>query len=87
MLDISKMKEGDYAGLCLLQKNFGLIGVKIENGKANILMTSANTGKPVELERVPLKNKTVFLKQNAISMTELIPLIFSIVLTEKFGQK
>lgn len=62
MLDISKMKEGDYAGLCLLQKNFGLIGVKIENGKANILMTSANTGKPVELERVPLKNKTVFFK-------------------------
>lgn len=62
MLDISKMKEGDYAGLCLLQKNFGLVGVKIENGKANILMTSANTGKPVELERIPLKNKTVFFK-------------------------
>ncbi|MFN8431933.1 MAG: glycoside hydrolase 43 family protein [Spirosomataceae bacterium] len=62
MLDISKMKEGDYAGLCLLQKNFGLVGVKIENGKAIILMTSANSGKPVELERIPLKNKTVFFK-------------------------
>jgi beta-xylosidase len=61
-LDISKMKEGDYAGLCLLQKNFGLVGVKIENGKAIILMTSANTGKPIELERIPLKNKTVFFK-------------------------
>lgn len=61
-LDISKMKEGDYAGLCLLQKNFGLVGVKIENGKAIILMTSANSGKPVELERIPLKNKTVFFK-------------------------
>ena len=32
-LDISNMKEGDRAGLAILQKTYGLVGVKFENGK------------------------------------------------------
>ena len=41
LLDVSNMKEGDFAGLCLLQKEFGLVGVKLENGTKKIVMMSA----------------------------------------------
>ncbi|MBB6003481.1 glycoside hydrolase 43 family protein [Arcicella rosea] len=60
-LDISNMKEGDFAGLSLLQKNFGLVGVKIENGEKSIVMYSASSGKPVEIQKVPLQQNTIFL--------------------------
>ena len=62
VLDVSNMKEGDFAGLGLLQKNFGLVGVKVANGSKSIVMVSANTGKPIEIERVPLAKTTVYLK-------------------------
>lgn len=62
MLDVSNMKEGDYAGLSVLQKNFGQVGVKIENGQKIILMVSANTGKPVEIQKIPLNQIKIYLK-------------------------
>jgi beta-xylosidase len=61
-VDVSKMKEGDFAGLALLQKKFGQVGVKIENGTKSIVMVSAESGKPVEIQKIPLKQNTVFLK-------------------------
>jgi beta-xylosidase len=61
-LDVSKMKEGDVAGLTLLQRKFGIVGVKFANGKKSIVMINAQTGKQVEAEVVPLKQKTVYLK-------------------------
>jgi beta-xylosidase len=61
-LDLKKMKEGDFAGLCVLQKNYGQVGVQIENGAKSIVMISAGTGKPVEVQRVPLSINTIFLK-------------------------
>ncbi len=60
-LDISKMKEGDFAGLSLLQKDFGCVGVKIENGEKSIVMYSNASGKPIEVQKVPLKQNTIFL--------------------------
>lgn len=60
-LDISKMKEGDFAGLSLLQKDFGWVGVKIENGEKSIVMYSNSSGKPIEVQKVPLKQNTIFL--------------------------
>eukprot|EP01136_Pigoraptor_vietnamica_P019678 Opistho-1_new@67569 len=60
-LDISKMKEGDFAGLSLLQKDFGWAGVKIENGEKSIVMYSNASGKPIEVQKVPLKQNTIFL--------------------------
>ncbi|MET3126640.1 beta-xylosidase [Arcicella rosea] len=60
-LDISKMKEGDFAGLSLLQKDFGLVGVKIEHGEKSIVMYSNASGKPIEVQKVPLKQNTIFL--------------------------
>ena len=61
-LDVSNMKEGDFAGLALLQKNYGLLGVRSEGGKKFIVMINAGTGKPVEAQTVPLDQKTVFFK-------------------------
>jgi beta-xylosidase len=61
-LDISNLKDGDFAGLCLLQKNYGLVGVKANGDSRTIVMINASTGTPVEVQRVPLTQKTVYLK-------------------------
>ncbi len=61
-LDVSHMADGDFAGLGLLQKNFGLAGVKVSGNSKNILMINASTGKPVEVAKIPLTQKTVFFK-------------------------
>jgi beta-xylosidase len=61
-LDVSNMKEGDLAGLGLLQKNYGLVGVKLEGGQKNIIMISAETGKPVQLASVPATQHIVHVK-------------------------
>jgi beta-xylosidase len=61
-VDVSEMKEGDFAGLTLLQRKFGIVGVKYVNGSKYIIMINAQSGKPVEAESVPLMQKTVYLK-------------------------
>jgi beta-xylosidase len=61
-IDISNMKEGDFAGLALLQRKFGLVGVRYNNGTKSIVMVNAQSGRPVEAQSVPLKQKTVYLK-------------------------
>lgn len=63
MLDVSNMKAGDLAGLCLLQKNYGFVGVKVNNNNNNtIVMVSAPTGKLIEIQSVPLSQNTVYFK-------------------------
>jgi beta-xylosidase len=61
-LDISNLKEGDFAGLALLQKKFGQVGVRISKGEKFIVMVNGENLRPVEVESVPLKQKTVYLK-------------------------
>ena len=61
-LDVSKMKEGDFAGLSALQKDYGLVGVKVENGQKSIVMINASSGKPAEVQRVPLTQNNVYFK-------------------------
>ena len=56
------MKEGDFAGLALLQRKFGLVGVKFEKGTKSIVMVTAQSGEPVEVQSVPLTQQTVYLK-------------------------
>jgi len=62
VIDVTSMKEGDFAGLALLQRKFGQVGVNFNNGTKSIVMINAQTGKPVEIEKVPLIQKTVYLK-------------------------
>ena len=61
-LDISNMKDGDFAGLCLLQKNYGVVGVRINGNKRSIVMINATGGKSVEAAQIPLNQKSVYFK-------------------------
>ena len=61
-IDVSNMKDGDFAGLCLLQKNYGLIGVRVDGDKKKIVMVNAGTGTAKEVETVALSQKNVFFK-------------------------
>ncbi len=45
LVDITHMKEGDIAGLALLQRKYGLLGVKYENGVKSLVMIHADSGK------------------------------------------
>jgi len=56
------MKDGDFTGLCLLQKNYGLVGVKAEGGNKSIVMINAGNGKPEQVQSIPLTQKNVFFK-------------------------
>ena len=62
LIEVSKMKDGDYAGLSLLQKEYGFIAVKIENGSKKIVMMEALKGIPKEIASVALNQDKVYLK-------------------------
>ncbi|HEY4324898.1 MAG TPA: glycoside hydrolase 43 family protein [Mucilaginibacter sp.] len=61
-LDISNMKNGDFAGLGLLQKNYGLVGVKINGDGKMIVMVNAGTGKPQQVQSLPINQKAIYFK-------------------------
>jgi beta-xylosidase len=62
LLDVSGMKDGDFAGLALLQKNYGMVGVKINGAQRAIVMINAGKGKPEETANIPLTQNSVYLK-------------------------
>jgi beta-xylosidase len=62
MLAVPNMKDGDFAGLCLLQKNYGIVGVRVEGATKSIVMINATGGKPVEAQVIALDQKTVHFK-------------------------
>ena len=61
-LDVSHMQDGDFAGLCLLQKNYGTVGVRISGGNKSIVMINAGSGKPEEMQSLPLTQNVVYFK-------------------------
>lgn len=61
-MDVSGMKEGDFAGLGLLQKNYGLAGVRISGNNKELVMINASTGKPTEAQSIPLTQNTIYIK-------------------------
>lgn len=61
-LDVSGLKDGDFAGLVLLAKNYGIVGVKRDDSTNYVVMVSAETHPPVEVARVQLTQSRVFLK-------------------------
>jgi len=61
-LDVTDMKDGDFAGLCLLQKNYGLIGVKVNGNSKSIVMINAGGGSADEAANIPLTVNTVYFK-------------------------
>ncbi len=61
-IDVANMKNGDFAGLALLQKRYGLVGVRREKGTRSIVMVRTGSRGILEIEQVPLAGKTVHLK-------------------------
>jgi beta-xylosidase len=61
-IEVGNMKDGDYAGLIALQKKYGFVGVKMEDDSKSIVMVSAQSNAPEEIESVPIKQQTVYLK-------------------------
>ncbi len=61
-LDVTNMKDGDCAGLAVLQQKYGFVGVKQTANTRAIIMASAADGAPVELQSIPLTRNTVYLK-------------------------
>lgn len=61
-IDVTGMKDGDFAGLGLLQKQYGLLGVQMNGSNKSIVMINASTSRPVEAAIIPLTQNTVFFK-------------------------
>jgi beta-xylosidase len=61
-IDVSRMKEGDVAGLMLLQKNYGLVGVKAAAGGKSIVMLAGEGSAAGRLDSVPLDRETLYFK-------------------------
>jgi beta-xylosidase len=61
-VDVSSMKDGDYAGLAALQKKYGFVGVKMAGTTRTIVMVSAESDNPAEVESVPLARNSVCLR-------------------------
>ena len=61
-IDVSDMKDGDYAGLAAFQKRYGFVGVRMSEGAKSLVMVSADSDNPEEIASVPLTGKTVHLK-------------------------
>ncbi|OMP75502.1 glycoside hydrolase 43 family protein [[Flexibacter] sp. ATCC 35208] len=61
-VDVSSMKDGDFAGLCLLQKDFGLLGVKINGTKRTLVMVNASGDNTEEVAHIALNKSTIYLK-------------------------
>jgi len=61
-IDVSHMSDGDFAGLALLQKKYGFVGVKMAGTQRSLVMVSAEAAPAAEVETVPLEKTTVFLR-------------------------
>lgn len=62
LLDVSKLKDGDFAGLVALQRKFGVVGVKVVGKAKYVYMVSNKTDKPTELQSIPLSKNKIYLK-------------------------
>ncbi|NGO39573.1 glycosyl hydrolase 43 family protein [Limisphaera ngatamarikiensis] len=60
-VDVSGLKEGDHAGLALLQRRFGQLAVVREDGQRWLILRHAEKDTPVVAERIPYESDTVWL--------------------------
>jgi beta-xylosidase len=60
-MDVSQMKDGDVAGLGVLQKNYGFVAVKMDGTSKSVFMVNAASGNPIEVENFPLGQDMIYL--------------------------
>lgn len=61
-VDVSALKDGDVAGLGVLQRRYGYVAVKQESGRRRLVMVTTENDQPVEVESVPLDTEVVHLR-------------------------
>ncbi len=63
-IDVSGMKDGDYAGLVALQKQYGYVGVRMTGNTKSIVMVTGDdvSGIPNQRASLPLNQNTVYLR-------------------------
>lgn len=67
-MDISHMKNGDYAGLAAFQYYYGYVGVKMVDGQKYVVMVRGSSNQsdvesiPVEIQALPVYQDRVYLK-------------------------
>jgi beta-xylosidase len=61
-LETSGIKEGDIAGLALLQKDYGFIGVQVTAGQKILVMKRAEDTVEKEIASTPLTGKSLLLR-------------------------
>ena len=61
-LDTAGMKDGDFAGLLLLQKEYAWVGVRIEGEVRKVVMVAVTGDEPVEVASAPLEGSAVHLR-------------------------
>ncbi|TVP52075.1 MAG: glycoside hydrolase [Mongoliibacter sp.] len=89
-LDVSGLKQGDVAGLALLQKEFGYIGVKNNGQQKSIVMVLGKDQNEEVQAEIPLESGEVFLKASCDFENRKDQALFYYSLDgvdwEKFGQ-
>ncbi len=61
-VEISEMRVGDYAGLAVLQKNYGFVGVKMSKAGKKIIMMDGSLNPPVEVDHINVEHERVYFK-------------------------
>jgi beta-xylosidase len=61
-IDVAGMKEGDYAGLALVQRKFGWVGATVRDGKRYVVLSHAQTGVPETKELAPFEGDVLYLR-------------------------
>ena len=83
LIDVSQMKNGDWAGLASFQRRYGLVGVKKENGQLQLVMHRANGQKDAvgqDIEIKPLDQTKVWLRvdHDFTSLTDKATFFYSL---------
>ncbi|MDU5262150.1 MAG: hypothetical protein E6176_06935 [Clostridium celatum] len=61
-IDVSNMKNGDYAGLGAFQQKYGFVGIKMEYNLKYIIMVEGNEGNEREIECIPISQNKIYFK-------------------------
>ena len=73
-MDVSRMKDGDRAGLAMLKQMSAWVGVKLDGGSYKVVMENGltmsvrgwtTTGKGTDVESAPLAGKRIWLRASA----------------------
>jgi len=62
LIDVANMKDGDFAGLALLQQRYGFVGVQSDSGSRRLVMYNTQSGSAIEAANIPLKQTSIYLK-------------------------